>query len=294
MEQKRIIALGFFDGVHLGHGALLTACRRMADGMGCEAAALTFSTHPDALVSGAAPGLINSISDRERLMRSLYGIDRVIPLPFDREMMTMPWRTFFHSLVKEYAAAGLVCGHDFRFGSRGEGNAALLQGACEDAGIPCTVIEEQKLDGITISSTYIRTLLEHGDMERAARFLGHPHTLSGTVEPGRHLGRTIGVPTANIRIPEGVAVPKCGVYACSAHVDGQIFPAVTNVGSRPTVNGHQIRTESWILSFDGDIYGKSVALDFHKFLRPERKFDSLEELRKQIQLDAAETRRLLQ
>lgn len=293
MEQKRIIALGFFDGVHLGHGALLTACRHMADEMGCEAAALTFSTHPDSLVSGSAPGLINSISDRERLMKSLYGIDRVIALPFDRNMMTMPWRTFSHSLVKKYAAAGLVCGHDFRFGNRGEGTPALLQQACEDAGIPCTVIPEQRLDGITISSTYIRALLSQGDMEQAARFLGHPHIISGTVVPGRHLGRTLGIPTANLVLPEELAQPRKGVYACKAFIGGREYLAVTSLGTRPTVSGTYLTLEPWILDFDGDLYGREITLEFYRFLRSERKFDSLEELRQQILHDAAQTSALL-
>ena len=126
-------------------------------------------------------------------------------------------------------------------------------------------------------------------MEQAVAFLGHPHILSGEVVPGRQLGRTIGVPTANILIPEAVITPKSGVYACTASFDGKAYPAVTNVGSRPTVDGHQLRTESWLLDFDGDLYGKEVTLHFHKFLRPERKFDSLEALRSQIQRDAAET-----
>lgn len=288
--MNRIVALGFFDGVHLGHGALLRECRNLADSLGAEAAAVTFSVHPQALIRGNAPALINSAADREFLMRSLYGMDSVITLPFDRALMTMPWQDFFQKLIGQYGAAGLVCGHDFRFGNRGEGNAALLKAACQAAGIPCTVIPEQKIDGITVSSTHIRALLEEGRMEEAVRFLGHPHILSGEVVGGRGIGRTIGVPTANLVLPEGVVIPRHGVYACKACVDGANYMAVTNVGTRPTVQGSHVTVEPWILDYTGDLYGKQLRLEFYSFLRPERKFASLEELRREIQKNAEETR----
>lgn len=290
MKQKRILALGFFDGVHLGHGALLKACRDLADQMGCVAGAVTFTSHPDALVSGKAPELINTPADREKVMREQYHMDCVIPLTFDRAMMTMPWQDFFAMLVEQYGAVGLVCGHDFHFGNRGAGNATILRDACEKAGMGCVVIPEQKLEGVTISSTYIRTLLEAGNMSRAARYLGHPHFLTGTVVGGRHLGHKLGFPTANLLLPEGVVCPKHGVYAGKAKVGGSEYTAVTNVGSRPTVEGHQVRAESWLLDFDGDLYGQEITLEFYQFLRPERKFDSLEELRTAVLLDAEHTR----
>lgn len=281
MKEKTIYALGFFDGVHLGHKALLQACRELADKLGAKAGVVTFTSHPDALVLGAAPKLINTATDRRQLLKAA-GMDTVVELPFDKEMMAMPWQDFFRLLMEKYGAAGLVCGADFRFGSKGAGNAALLRNACEREGIPCTVVPEQTLDGITVSSTYIRTLLEQGNMETAARFLGHPHFLTGTVVKGRQLGRTIGIPTANLAFPEDLALPKLGVYACTAEVDGNIYPCVTNVGSRPTVNGHHITVESWLLDFDGDLYGKTMTVRFYKFLRPERKFSDLNELRQEI------------
>ena len=204
--------------------------------------------------------------------------------------MTMPWQGFFRLLTTKYGAAGMVCGHDFRFGSRGAGTPALLRSACEKEGIPCTVIPEQRIDGITISSTYIRSLIEAGDMERAAEFLGHPHAFTGVVVPGKHLGRTIGVPTANLCLPECLVQPKRGVYACRCMVEGKSYCAVTNVGCRPTVSGTNMTVEPWILDFEGDLYGKTITLEFHKYLRSERKFDSLEELRAEIQKNAAQTR----
>ena len=288
MIQKQIIALGFFDGVHLGHMALLRECRRLADAMGCEAAAVTFDTHPGALVNGEAPQLLSSVKDRQRLLLG-SGMDRVVVLPFDRNMMTMPWQAFFRLLINKYHAAGLVCGHDFRFGSRGSGTPELLQEACGKEGIPCTVIPEQRLEEITVSSTYIRTLVEAGDMERATRFLGHPHAFTSFVVPGQHLGRTIGVPTANLCMAKDLVQPRRGVYACKALVNGSVYPAVTNVGCRPTVGGDHVTVEPWILGFEGDLYGREITLEFHKFLRPEKKFDSLEELKAEIRKNAAET-----
>ena len=293
MKEKTIYALGFFDGVHLGHRALLAACCRLAAERGCKAAAVTFSSHPDGLVLGKAPHLINSIEDRVRLLKEA-GMDEVVVLPFNRAMQTMPWEDFLALLREKYAAAGLVCGHDFRFGSKGVGNAALLQAYCRERDMACAVIPEQKLDGITVSSTHIRALLERGDVENAARFLGHPHVLTGEVVSGRKLGRTLGIPTANLLIPEGVAQPRHGVYACRAWADGKEYLAVTNVGSRPTVGGHRVTVEPWLLDFDGDLYGKALSLWFFAFLRPERKFDSLEELRKEIRENAAQTRKIFE
>ena len=289
--NKKIYALGFFDGVHLGHQALLEACRRMAAEKGCQTAAITFEKHPKALFLPTPPALINSIEDRKALLRSC-GMEEIRVLPVTRESMAQPWQDFLEGLCAD-GAAGFVCGDDFRFGHKGEGNAEKLQLFCEEKGLPCIIVPEQTLDGIRISSTHIRSLIEAGDMETAAKFLGHPHILSGEVVHGRHLGRTIGIPTANILIPEGVAVPKLGVYACTCRVDEQNDVAVTNIGSRPTVDGHQVRAESWILDFDGDLYGSRIVLQFYKFLRPEQKFGSLEELKAQIQSDAAETFRLL-
>ena len=291
-NDKRVFALGFFDGVHLGHQALLSECVRLAGELDCQAAAITFDTHPQTLTTGQAPGLLNTGADRIRLLRS-FGIGPVYTFYFNNETRNMPWQDFFAVLL-ECGAAGIVCGHDFRFGHRGEGNAEKLAEACAAAGIPCAAVPEQSLDGIRVSSTHIRALLESGKMETAARFLGHPHVLTGTVVSGRRLGRTLGVPTANLRLPEGVLAPKFGVYACRVTVDGRNYAAVANVGTRPTVEGHHITVEPWILDFEGDLYGREITLEFYRFLRPEMKFESLEALRQQIRVDAEETRNYFQ
>ena len=293
MKEKTIYALGFFDGVHLGHAALLAACRKLAEEQGCKAAAVTFSSHPDTLVLGKTPNLINTIEDRVRLLKAA-GMDDVIVLPFDKRMMTCPWQDFLTLLVEHYHAAGLVCGHDFRFGNRGEGNATLLQDYCQEKGMPCAIVPEQKLEEVTISSTHIRSLLEAGCMEEAAKFLGHPHMLTGTVVTGRKLGRTLGIPTANISIPEEVVKLPFGVYTCKAHVAENEYLAVTNIGNRPTVGGHRVTVEPWLLDFDGDLYGQELTLRFYRFLRSEQKFPSLDALKEEIVKNALQTRKFFE
>ena len=289
--MKKIFALGFFDGVHLGHQALLKECCQMAEQQEARACAITFLQHPQALFLEKPPLLLTADRDRDTLLRR-YGIGPIFKYPVTREVMSTPWQDFLEELLS-CDIVGFVCGHDFRFGHRGEGNAEKLAQFCKEKGLSCVIVPEQIVEGIRVSSTHIRSLIEAGDMENAAKFLGHPHILSGNVVPGRQLGRTIGIPTANILIPEGVAVPRLGVYACECAIDGRKYTAVTNIGSRPTVGGHQTRAESWILDFEGDLYGRTLTLEFYKFLRPEQKFPSLEELRAQIRQDAEESRRLL-
>ena len=293
-QKKRVIALGFFDGVHLGHGALLRRVTEQAAREGCISAAVTYDHHPKNVIPGAEHvDLINTPEDRAGLMRRLYGIEEVIVLPFDAHMRDMYWRDFVTELlVKEYGAVHLVAGHDNHFGRKGEGDSARLQTLCGELGLGCDIIGEVMLDGIIISSTHIRTLIQAGDMEGAARFLGHPHVLTGPVVHGKQLGRTIGIPTSNLMVPEGVLMPAFGVYATKVRVGERDYMAVTNVGVRPTVDdhSHRVTVEPWILDFDGDLYGREIRVEFYKQLRRERKFGSIEELRAAILKNADETR----
>ncbi len=291
MNENCVLALGFFDGVHLGHGGLLSRTREVADRLGLPAAVLTFDIHPDELVFGSPVPLINSPADREWMMRKYYGIDRVYSLHFDHSTMHQPWQEFvMQTVLGRYHAVHVVCGHDFRFGDRGLGNAERLAEVCRAEGAGYDCIPEICLEGQTVSSTLIRKLLADGEMARAVRFLGHPHILTGTVVSGRKLGRTIGIPTANLHLPQGVLTPRFGVYAAKACFDGQSLPAVVNIGVRPTVDGSGVTVEPWILGYEGDLYGRPLRLEFHTFLRPERKFASLEELRQEVLRNAAQTR----
>ena len=285
-KEKYIYALGFFDGVHLGHQALLKACRELAVKTGYPAGVITFEGHPQALIAGNQPLLLNTNEDRMRLLQS-FGAEKVVFLPFDRQLMTTHWSEFLAQITD---SAGFVCGSDFRFGAGGNGTAKKLAAYCDSRGLACAIVPQQMIGDIRVSSTHIRRLLELGEMEEAVRFLGHPHIFTGQVVPGRGLGHTIGVPTANLAIPEGLVLPKNGVYACKALIDGKEYLAVTNIGSRPTVDGHHITVEPWILDFEGDLYGKGIYVAFYKYLRPEQKFENLADLKTEIEKNAAQTR----
>ena len=215
-----VIALGFFDGVHLGHGQLLKRCRAVADEMGLPACALTFDTHPDTLVTGKPVFLLNSPEDREKLMADLYGIDRILTLHFDTAMRDMPWRDFFTDiLLKRYGARHLVCGHDFCFGARGLGTAQGLRELGAQYGIGCDVIPEYRLQGITVSSTYLRGLIQAGEVEKAAKFYGHPHILTGYLSGN-----------GEILPPEGVLLPGPGIYLCRVSRGPETQQAEVEIG----------------------------------------------------------------
>lgn len=291
-EMKRVIALGFFDGVHRGHGELLKKTRQRAEEIGAMPSVLSFDVHPDTLVFKKEVPLINSAIGREDIIRRYYGIDNVVFLHFNQHVMHMPWKEFIDSLIAELNIAWIVVGHDFCFGYKGEGTAARLREYCEGRGIGCDIIPALSVDGRVVSSTYIRELIADGDIETANRFLGHPHTLSDTVHSGYHLGTDLGAPTINMYFPDGVLVPRHGVYATRVIIeDGSGYIAVTNVGVRPTVSSSgRVSVESHLLDYSGNLYGRQARVEFYAFLRGEVKFGSYEELAAQIKKDAASAR----
>ncbi len=288
MNERRVIALGFFDGVHIGHGALLKKTCERATELGAIPAAMSFDTHPDTLVFGTPTELLNTMDERKHLMQSLYGIEDVIFCHFDRAMMNMDWEAFVEDyLVRELHACHLVCGHDYHFGARGFGNAERLTEKCRALGLGCDVIGEVKLDGVTVSSTHLRALLKDGKMEEAVRFLGHGHIISGIVQHGDSRGHTLGLPTANLALDASLLVPAFGVYGGWADA-GELgrFPAAVNLGVHPTVHElpHPV-AEASLLGFDGDLYGRFLRLELLFQVRPERQFSSLQELTAQIARD---------
>lgn len=289
--KQTIFALGFFDGVHLGHQALLRMTRMLA-GETYTPGAVTFESHPLALVEGESPGLINTLADRMRLLEQ-FGMERIIPLPFDEAMRSCSWEAFLERLLREHSAAGFVCGEDFRFGYRGLGNADALARFCQERGLLFAAVPEWRVKGARVSSTSIRALLAEGELEQANALLGHPHCLSGTVVSGQQLGRTLGFPTANLLPPAGLALPRFGVYACRCLLGGEEKLAVTNLGLRPTVAGDRVTVEAWLLDYSGNLYGRELTLEFHRFLRPEVKFPGLEALKAQVLRDGALARQLL-
>ena len=293
--KQRVLALGFFDGVHAGHATLLRRTVLRAEELGAEAAVLTFDVHPDTLVSGSPVPLINSPEDRQELIRREFGIGTILQLHFDKALMEMPWDTFLSWVQEEYCAVHLVCGHDFTFGWRGMGKPALLQQRCRELGMGSDVMPEVRMDGEAVSSTRIRALLLEGRLEEANRLLGHCHVLSGEIRHGQHLGSRIGFPTANMWFAPGVLVPAHGVYAGRLELEGEPEAkyAVTNVGIRPTVSSSgSVTVESYIPDYSADLYGRKARLEFLTFLRPEIRFADLAELTAQIGRDADRVRAL--
>lgn len=292
-QPRRVIALGFFDGVHKGHGALLRTVTAAADRLNATAAAFTFDRSPTAVITGQAVPLLSTVEDRIWLMRRYYGIQEVVVASFDG-MQKMDWQDFITEyLAGELGAVHVVAGHDFHFGYMGKGNPERLKAKCAELGIGCDIISKVEQDGITISSTYIRTLIAQGEMKRATEFLGHPHTLTDHVAHGRGIGSSaLGFPTVNLRVPPQVIVPAYGVYATRVWFGGESRCAVTNVGVRPTVRDSdgRVTVEGFILDFHGDLYGREIRMEFLDYLRPERRFASMEELSAAIRRDAEQTR----
>lgn len=290
--RKRAVALGFFDGVHLGHQALLRRTAERAGMLGLSPALLTFDRSPREFVTGTPVPLLTTVQERSRTARALFPGMEVITVPFDRAMMTMPWEDFVVMLSEVYRARWLVAGHDFRFGHRNSGTAALLREKAAELGLGCEIIPAVRLEGVTVSSTHIRALLERGEVEAAARFLGRPFAVSGLVRHGKRLGSSrLGAPTVNLIPDPRQLVPAFGVYAARVTVDGAARPAVTNVGVRPTVDTDGgVTVESHLLEPIGELYGADCRVEFLRMLRPERRFNSLEALREQITRDAEAAR----
>ena len=293
-EKKRVIALGFFDGVHLGHQALLrTAVERAAE-KDLSSAVFTFDRSPKEFVTGVKVPLLTTNDERRATIQSLFPVDTVIIEPFDEQMMTMPWVDFMLMLAQKYRAGWLVAGHDFRFGHKNAGTPALLCKKAAQLGMGCDIIPAVTLDGVTVSSTLIRATLREGEMERAAQLLGHSYTITGEVLHGKGLGRTIGAPTLNVVPSDGLLIPAYGVYATRVSVAGRQYDAVTNVGVRPTVDENGgVTVESHLLDVNEQLYGKKCRVEFVKLLRCEQKFSDLSALQAQIAKDVADARAVL-
>ncbi len=292
--SKKVIALGFFDGVHRGHAQLINLAMRRAEEIGAEPAVLSFDTSPMAVVTGKPVPLIGNTKTREDMVRRLFSIETVIIYHFDKAIMTMPWSDFIDSLVGKFSAVHFIIGHDFHCGYKGEGNPQRIYDYCAEKGIGCDIVPEFRIDDIVVSSTYIRTLIAEGNIIRANEFLGHPYCVSGEVLGGRRVGRKLGTPTINLKFDADMALPARGVYATKVVLGDKELPAVTNVGVRPTFGDNsELTVESYILDFDGDLYGQFVRVDFYDFIRPERRFDNPAELSEQICSDAETARRIL-
>jgi len=291
-NKIRAIALGYFDGVHLGHRALMARAVKRAKEIGGTSAVFTFDVHPDSVVLGRQVPLITANAFRREEIKLLGGVDEVIFAHFDESMRNMDWRDFIHqTLIGRFHAGWIISGRNNRFGYKGRGNSEGMAIECKKAGIGYDCIDDVTVDGITVSSTYIRQLISQGDMQGAARFLGHPYTVTGIVEHGRRVGTSVlKVPTVNLRLPPEMALPPYGVYAARVLANGHSYIAATNIGVKPTfVNAGAPTIEPHLLDFTGDLYGRLIHVELHKFLRPEMRFDDTAKLRAAIDQNIRET-----
>lgn len=284
------VALGVFDGVHLGHRAILGLAVSHAGERDMRSVACTFDPHPmEVLHPGRAPLPITTLEERLALIEGC-GLEATVVLPFTRELAAMEPEAFVKDvLVTRLGARDVVVGFNHRFGRGARGDAALLRSLGERLGFRTHVAEPLLVDGVAVSSTEIRGALQRGDLAVASRLLGRSYTLSGTIGHGAGRGRTLGFPTANI-VPTRPVLVAPGVYACTAEVAGRKERAVVNVGVRPTFGETTLAVEAYLLDFSGDIYGQTMTLTFVSRIREERRFPSVDALRAQIEADAGEAR----
>jgi riboflavin kinase/FMN adenylyltransferase len=285
VARPRHVAVGEFDGVHLGHRAVMNGADTV----------LTFEPHPRTVVSpDSAPKLITALETKADLIAGL-GVEELVVIPFDGAFASRSAQDFIDGvLAGQLDAERVSVGENFRFGHRAKGDVELLR--AQDA-FETRVVELVELDGETVSSTHIRGLIEGGLVERAAQFLGSPFQLRGIVAHGDKRGRALGFPTANLVPDPALVYPAHGVYACRAAVelDGEWrwWPAATNVGVRPTfVTGRGLLVEAYLLDFEGDLYGRELRLEFLGRLRGELRFESVDELIAQMERDVEDTRRI--
>lgn len=280
------LAMGFFDGVHRGHRQVIAS----ADTPGARRAVLTFDQHPLALFAPERqPQLITPDWAQKAALLTAAGAEHVLVLPFTRELAALAPHAFLDALRETGRVVGFSVGRNWRFGAQGAGDAACLMAYAAEHGLRAVINNLAECRGERICSSRIRELLAAGNMDAAADMLGHPFAVAGMVEHGQHLARTLGFPTANIRVAQPAALPPFGVYAAEVAVDGARYRAVASLGIRPTIEEAEkvVRLEAHLLGFSGDLYGQHLTFELTRFLRPERKFASVEELRAQIARDVA-------
>lgn len=287
-KSGTVAALGNFDGLHIGHMAVINAAKEMAEKNGAKPCALIFTEHPLSVLSGKAPVTLFTEDIRNRMLTEI-GVD-ICNLDF-RSLMNMTPEMFFEKIVIEMmGAVGVCCGFNYSFGKQGAGTPDLLKKLCEDRGIEFYMAPEIDYLGAPVSSTRIRSLIENGDMENANAMLGRAFTYRQLVVDGDKRGRLFGTPTINQYLPSELVEPRRGVYMSKTFVDGKAYYSVTNIGIRPTIGAGPVSSETYILDFDGNLYGKYVEVSLLRYIRSEKKFASVEELMDQIKRDAETVR----
>ena len=287
--HPRCVALGIFDGLHAGHRrVILAAAKNMPDSV-----SRTVYTFQAGTVTTKTEGRRLLAAAEQQTMLSAMGVDELLEVDFAAIRELSPEEFVEDILHRQLEAVQVSCGYNYRFGKNGAGDAAALTALCEKRGIAVQVVEPVEIDGQTACSSAIRAALSQGDMDTVRRLQSRPYCLRLPVTEGQHLGHRLGMPTINQALPPNLFPPRYGVYASCVEVERQVFPAVTNIGVRPTVGADSPLAETWIQGFDGDLYGATPSVYPLMFLREEQKFDSLDALRHQVERDAATARNLL-
>ncbi|WP_209332200.1 bifunctional riboflavin kinase/FAD synthetase [Lunatimonas salinarum] len=283
-----VVTIGTFDGVHLGHQKILYRIRQIAQESGGESVLLTFWPHPRMVLkpNDHQIKLLSTQAEKQDLIAQ-FGIDHLVSIPFTKSFAATSSEEFIQDiLIKKLRTSKLVIGYDHRFGKGREGGFDYLQSNQHRFGFELEEIPRADIDQIGISSTKIRQALEAGDLETASNFLGRPYGLTGRVVKGNQLGRKIGFPTANLHVDEEhKLIPKDGAYVVSAKYRDKQYPAMLNIGNRPTLQGANKTVEAHLIGFEGDLYGEQLEIRFHRYLREEQKFDNLEQLTSQLRND---------
>jgi riboflavin kinase/FMN adenylyltransferase len=292
-ERGTALTIGVFDGVHLGHQYLLSRLREHARQRGLLSAVITFRQHPEETLSGQNRlSYLTTLQQRTRLIKD-WGIDDVVVLSFNPELANLGARQFIGLLQKHLKMEVLIIGPDFALGKNREGDADTLRTLGQDMGFTVILIPPIIINGEVVSSTAIRNALAEGDMKRVYNLAGRYFNVQGRVVPGAHRGVQLGFPTANLEPDPEQGLPADGVYATWAYIDNKAYPSMTNVGRRPSFGGNQRTVEVYILDYQDDLYGRELGIDVVERLRDEIKFDTAENLKKQITEDVKQGRAIL-
>lgn len=287
IANRTAVALGNFDGMHVGHMAVLRAAKSF-ESEGLTPLALLFDEHSLKAITGTAPPMLMTAEERNRIIAE-NGLE-IRTIVFNEIKELSPQDFVEKILVGRFGARAVCCGYNYRFGKNASGNAQTMKEICDRLGLECRITGEVDVDSCAASSTEIRKFIENGEIEKANKMLGHPFGFCTRVIDGDKRGRTLGFPTINQELPDGLVLPKFGVYQADVTVDGEHYKGVANIGRRPTVGTEKVLSETYIIDFHKNIYGEYVDIRPVRFIRPERKFSSFDELAKQIKSDAKEVR----
>ncbi|MDY5948302.1 MAG: riboflavin biosynthesis protein RibF [Oscillospiraceae bacterium] len=289
-ENKTAVTLGSFDGLHRGHMSVIACAFELQRERGLSPLVLLFDSHPMLTIMGKAPSMILQTELRDKLLSDLGAKTCIVPFA---EIKDMTCREFFEKiLIGRLNAGGVCCGWNYRFGKGNEGGKHILEKLCAEYGMELRVSPPIDLDGSPISSTRIRRAIESGDIPLANAMLGREFRYKLTVVNGDHRGRLMGAPTINQHFETGFVRPKKGVYASATVIENKLYPSVTNIGLRPSFENEDFRSETCILGFDGNLYGQKIEVRLLQYLRGEIRFESMDDLGRQIHIDAAKAKEI--